>query len=307
MAELEQYIRHDNRLERSAKTSLVDVPKTIELLEQIPQVEAPQSKRYKSALKEVLSNVTLESPLKIYVGSCPDYSHENGSYTHQNIGEGVPLLSQVHVENDVNLLKVLDTCGVPYEYVLMVADVEAIDEVFSEKFTNGDQTEFLRRCVSSSEATQGLLDRTKEEAGLNGDLRSSSFFMEFGYDNFLQLQNQYMSVLFEKYEVDESFRQRITNDIAARMAMYKKMYDKILPTLGFNESQEFLVYRDIRTKAQYLTLGRAISHASENAMIINHPTANIGLFNDRNKHLLPSDGNIPQKTLPVFEMKKKVY
>lgn len=305
--ESEQYISMMRHVDMGSTVPAADVAKTVDLLEKLPGIEAPQNKQQKKALSEVIRNATPASPVTIYVGSCPDYSHENGLYTHQGIGENVPLLSEVHINSDLSLLRTLESNQIPYEYVLMVADVEAIDEVFSQKFTGGDQEEFLRRCLTSAQATQNLLDSTKQKEGLIGGLRSSSFFTEFGYENFLQIQNAYMATLSERYDSDSSFRQRVTGDIAARMGMYKKMYDKVLPSLGFRDTQDFLVYRDIRTKAQYLALGRAISEKSKNAIIVNHPTTNLGFFNDRNKYPLPTDNGTPQRTIPLFKMTKSVY
>lgn len=307
MVDHEQNISVDTRINRGIFDPRIDVVKTIQSLNELPNIESPQNKQQKKALETSIRNATADNPITVYVGSCPDYSHENGLYTHQGIGDNVPLLSQVHVNTDIDLLKTLQSENVPYEYVLMVADIEAIDEVFAQKFTNGNQEEFLKRCLNSALATQALLDNTKEDAGLTGELRASSFFSEFGYDNFLHLQDSYMAILFQKYEDDTSFRQRVTGDIASRMGMYRKMYDKVLPTLGFQDSQAFLVYRDIRTKAQYLALGRAISEKSDNAVIINHPTTNLGFFNDRNRYVLPTDGTTPQRTIPMFKMLKSVY
>lgn len=304
MKENEQFIRGQGRIENAP---LVDVEKVITRLSTIPEIELPRNKKQIKVLEEVLLRTTADSPMKIYVGSCPDYSHEDGRYTHKDIGGGIPLLSQVHVGIDLNLLKALDSSSIPYEYIIMVADVEAVDEVFCDKFTKGNQEEFLKRCNASLNATQGLLDSVKENHNLKGTLRSSSFFAEFGYDNFIQLQDAYMEILLKRLNTDDSFRQRVGSDINSRMGMYTRMYDQILPKLGFIEQTDFLEFRDIRTKAQYLTLGRTISAASENAAIISHPTTNLGLFNDRNKFILETDKNMVHKTIPIFGITKNVY
>lgn len=299
----EQYIDIGTPAETRCRVSVQTV---VEQLNAIVEVEAPQNKKQKKALSRVLESASIESPVTIYVGSCPDYSHENGLYTHQSVGGNVPLLTQVHLGADLEVVKMLETANVPYEYVIMVADVEAVDEIFCDKFAGGDQSEFLRRCISSAQSTQEVLDQVKNANMLSGNLRSSRFFTEFGYQEFLNTQRAYESVLRQKYQEDSSFRARVDTDIVTRRQMYERMYDKVLRANHIDYHQ-FLVGRDIRTKAQYLTLGRLISSASENAIIINHPTTNIGMFNDRNRYTLTEDGSQPQRTIPVFEMKTKVY
>ncbi|RJR28211.1 hypothetical protein C4564_05925 [Candidatus Microgenomates bacterium] len=299
----EQYISKGAPAETGCGIPVLTV---VEQLNTIAELEAPQNKKQKKALGKVLEGASIESPIAIYVGSCPDYSHENGLYTHQSVGENVPLLTQVHLGVDLEVVRTLEAASIPYEYVIMVADVEATDEIFCDKFAGGDQPEFLRRCMSSAHSTQEVLDQVKNANMLSGTLRSSSFFTEFGYQEFLDTQHAYESVLRQRYQEDSSFRARVDTDIVTRRQMYERMYDKVLRANHIDYHQ-FLVGRDIRTKAQYLTLGRLIGSASENAIIINHPTTNIGMFNDRNRYTLPGDGSRPQRTIPVFEMKTRVY
>ncbi len=296
-----------NRLNRPEDfRSGFDVQKTIEKLSEVPGINLPINKKQKKALSQSLQNATVGSPLTIYVGSCPDYSHNNGLYTHENVGSGVPLLTRVHADIDKNLLMSLDSSNIPYEYVVMVADIEAIDEVFCNKFTQGSREEFMARCMASSQASHQYLDNLAQENGLKGKVRGSSFFAEFGFEKFIQLQEQYTTVLDERYTTDDSFRMRVNSDIVKRMQMYNKMYDTVLPSLDYKARQDFLVSRDIRTKAQYLALGKAIIDKTKHSLVINHPTTNVGLINDRGKFQLPSDPTC-YDAVPVFEIHQKVY
>lgn len=302
----EQYLGIGIETEGPKPRASVDVEKTLEELRNLTGVSLPPNRREMKALKHALAEATEQSPLRIYVGSCPDYSHSGGLYTHQSVGGAVPLLTQVHVGADSELLHALDNAQIPYEYTVMVADVEATDQIFCDKFTGGNQKEFMDRCQMSAEATQQYLDAIKTTQGLRGKLRSSSFFGQFGYQRFMDLQHAYEAVLHQRTLEDESFQARVDSDIIARRGLYQKMYDNILgnPDVDYHR---FLIDRDIRTKAQYLALGKCIDQAGQNVVIINHPTRNIGLFNDRNKYLLPEDGPQPQRTIPVFEMQTKVY
>lgn len=256
-----------------------------------------------------LKKVTGTDPLEIYVGSCPDYSHRDGLYTHETLGNGIPLLSQIHLETDVKLLNILKKHKVPFKYTIMIADVEAMDEIFCERFTGGIRAEFLSRCLESKMNTSELLERIAAENDIDkSQVNSSSFFDEFGKEEFANAQEFYEGVLHFRYTgTDSSFRSRVASDILARMNMYEKMYKPFMKDLARDEKNSFFVTRTIRTMAQYLTLGKLITEKSKYPTIINHPTRNIGLFNDRNKFLYPGDIESQQKSIPVIEMKRKVY
>lgn len=267
----------------------------------------PRNKTQRRLLERSLKSATDESPLKIYVGSCPDYSHTDGLYDHQSLQGRTPLLTSYHLLYDLGFLGVLARYEVPFSYTVMVADVEACDEVFCQKFTAGSEEVFLNLCRSSQRATAGSIQNLPVGEGIRKRIHSSSFFGEFGREKFLQYQESYQEVLKKRYADDGSFRMRTDGDTASRLEMYSKMYDQVLRTMEFRERFEFLTQRTLRTMAQYLTLGRLIAVASLYPVIINHPTKNIGVFNDRNKFALPEDEMQPQPTIPIVEMNKEVY
>lgn len=253
------------------------------------------------------SHIEASNPLTFYVGSCPDYAHNGEYYTHQGIGDGVPLLTLKHLASAKPFIDVLENEKIPYKYVLMVADIEALDEVFCEKFTNGNQATFLELCNKSVEATKLFIDRNFGELKY-GSLCSTSFFAEFGRATFVDVERKYKDLLHQNYELGGNMRSRIYGDTYSRMGMYNAMYDAILPKMDRVEKEEFLIRRTERTMAQYLTLGRLIARRKELSSIICHPTLNIGMFNDRNKLPLPEDNErIPQQTIPVFRMSRRVY
>lgn len=254
-----------------------------------------------------LNKVAANTPLIFYVGSCPDYSHDGQYYTHQGISGDVPLLTIKHLAAAKYLFERLESQKILYEYVVMVADVEAMDQVFCDKFTQGDQSKFLDLCRSSIVSTTDFIGRNFTELKY-GKVRSSSFFKEFGYDSFMETEQMYHDVLHRNYETGGSLRSRIYRDTYARMNMYRTMYDTVLPAMSASEREEFLIGRTERTMAQYLALGRLITQKGNLASIICHPTLNIGMFNDRNKVLLPIDNSRGvQATIPVFSMNLRVY
>lgn len=273
----------------------------------VEDLALPKRETERRILGKYLQDCSANNPLKLYVGSCPDYSHDGEYYTHRGIGGGVPLLTKKHLSVAEKLFANLERDELSYEYIVMVADVEAIDQVFCDKFTGGAQDRFLRLCDSSVIATKEYV--TRMNTGLkHGVVRSSSFFGEFGRDMFVDIQHGYERVLQSIYDEEGSLYSRVESDTYARRDMYRAMYDVVLPEMDRRERKEFLIGRTIRTMAQYLSLGRLIGERGELSSIICHPTMNDGLFNDRNKYLLPSDSRkAPQPTIPVFGMKRRVY
>ena len=221
----------------------------------------------------------------------------------------MPLLTTYHLDVESPLFEILSAYEIPYEYVVMVADVEATDEVFCQKFTGGNEKEFLQRCERSVDATNEDIAR-RVETYQPKKLRSSSFFREFGRERFLYYQEAYKILLRERREKDGSFNMRVSGDVVARTDLYRKMYPEVFyGNVTVDDRNNFLIDRTLRTMAQYLTLGRLISETADTCfpMTICHPTRNIGMFNSRNKFLLTDDGRQPQLTIPVFEMRRKVY
>lgn len=278
---------------------------TLALLSHVPELALPLGKSERRMLAAAFTLATPQKPVRFYVGSCPDYANNGSHYTHEGLGEGVPLLTQQHVIVDSRALHVLRDMEVAAEMVVMVADVEAVDEVFCTRFTQGSEHEFLRRCRKSVEATR----REFKNLGADKVMKSSSFFDEFGRNTFMAYQEKYQKLVGERYHQDHSFQSRVTGDLLMRMEMYSKMYPGIGREMKREEREEFLVGRTLRTMAQYLTLGRLIGLKGDECypVIISHPTRNKGVFNERNRFVLPEDGNRPQPTIPVLEMQRRVY
>ncbi len=266
----------------------------------------PKNKTETRNLQNYFAKATDSVPLTIYVGSCPDYSHSNGLYNHKSLGEDVPLLTCYHLQYADTLFKIFEETGIPFRYIIMIADVEATDDVFCSRFTGGSEEEFLRRCYVSMSKTQAVLSGTFPRLRY-GKVVSSSFFQEFSRRRFLQTQSSYQHVLNLYYENNSSFALRVQGDVIGRMPMYQRMYQDVLANLPYCEQSGFLVDRTIRTMAQYLTLGRLAGETSRYPIIINHPTRNFSMINQRNKYKLPEDGVQPQPTIPILEMRKEVY
>ena len=267
----------------------------------------PESKTEMRLLKHHLASSTDSNPLTIYVGSCPDYSHKEGLYDHKSLGENVPLLSLYHLDLASRLLPVLEEMGVSYSYVIMVADVEADDEVFRSKYCGGEEGEFERRCQQSVVKTRELVESMGVIPQVKDKILASSFYTEFGKGQFLACQKAYIETIRQRRSVDGSFNQRIVSDTAARMKMYRQVYGDYLTRTSYDKGFEFCESRTIRTMAQYLTLGKLMTEKSRLPVVIVHTTVNKNMFNARNKLLLLGEGEGRQQSLPILEMKRRVY
>ncbi|MEI7604160.1 MAG: hypothetical protein WCJ19_04015 [bacterium] len=223
-----------------------------------------------------------------------------GNYTFESLGDSVPLLTQTHLNADIDLLNILHDHGIPFNYHILVADIEGTDSFFANKFTSGNESEFIYRCQSSASATTDYIKTLNLEYGDN--FFSSTFFDHFGRERFEFFQKQYFDLLLAKYQNDNKFINKVLSDIIQRSQMYDRLYS--LKNMSVNEKTEFLAVRTMRTMAQYLTLSRLISASNPLPIIINHETVNNGLFNEGNKYLLEGDKD-QQKAIPLIILKNE--
>lgn len=199
------------------------------------------------------------------------------------------------------MLKVLTNFNIPFVYKFMLADIESDDEYFVNKFTNGDKAEFLRRVVESTKLTEEYLH------DIHNCMGSSTFTETLGLEDFFAYYKRYEIVLRARFEEDRSFNFRVVSDTSKRSLMYSHMYGEYIRSLDVIQKRRFLIYRTIRTMAQYLAIARCAEDKFKYPIIINHPTTNNGLFNDRNRILLSSEDKPTHPAIPVFVITKEVY
>lgn len=235
-----------------------------------------------------------ENPLRIYIGTCPDYSHTAGRYTFEALGDDIPLLTRVHLENDRPLFNLLDQHEIQFEVRILLADVEGSDGYFCDRYTGGSEAEFMSRCASSVERTGAFLERYQEHYR-TGRFVSSTFFEEFGRDRFLNLETAYGIRVEELRDANQTVAKRISNDTQARRELYRRLYGTPGP--------QFLEQRTIRTMAQYLALGHLISDYEPTTMVL-HQTTNRRLVNDRGRIAISEQ---EQRTFPVLSLQQSVY
>lgn len=264
------------------------------------ELSLPEGKKQKTALLGSFAKQIMgidDSEFTIYIGSCPDYSYDINSsrYTHQNLGEDIPLLTQLHTDALRKFIPILNQQGINFNVMVLIADVEATDEVFAKKFSNGKQEEFIEKCNRSMEASQKLFQK---EFGQT--VKSSSFFTEFGQNRFMLLQQSYQDKLTKLCRENPGFLDRVMLETQMRENLYRQMYTDQFEILPGDELRQFLIERSIRTMAQYLTLGELVRQKP--SAVISHRTVNFGLYNEQS--LMNNPDSSP---LPVLILNKAVY
>jgi hypothetical protein len=176
---------------------------------------------------------------------------------------------------------------------MMLADTEAKDDYFAERYFDGDSQAFVEACQKSVLATQEYL---RSVAGEN--FISTSFFNHFSEKRFCAIENGYIESLTRAYQTQRL--PRVNSDIAARSGLYLVLY-------GYKRTsdKEFLKQRTIRTMAQYLTLGRLIGEDPQSLVIV-HDTVNGPIFRKSNKYVNGYE-DVQVARPPVIRKDLKVY
>lgn len=182
--------------------------------------------------------MTEEVP-KIFVPTCPDYSHVDGSYDFKTLGGGIPLLTNLH-------LSFLKQFPQFFSIVFLLANQEAYDD---------------RLCKSVSESTESFLEK------LSSSKRAILHFVEgehpchFMTDFFPSLSQ------LEKDSVQHlrnCFEEELRFDTALRMSMYQK--------IGVQSFEEGFM-RTVRTASQYVAFAMCVKEM--NGIVLNHSTVNL--------------------------------
>lgn len=224
-----------------------NVESTFQILENILPLLGPQSQS--RAVVNRIGIVLLQEKIRIIAPSCPDYSHSHGQYNFCTVGDGVPLLSQLHI-------KFLETIApaIPHvECEIVVADQEADDAVLCRK-TGQTRDEFLNMIHQS-------IAKTREYLSGRGWVVTA---MTERFPELLSLE----LTMAREITNNSDLQSRITHDTQARSLMYQK-----LGISDFNEMRQ----RTIRTASQYCALAHIA--ARDQLLVCNHETVNIGWYN----------------------------
>lgn len=200
--------------------------------------------------------VLLQEEVRIVAPSCPDYSHSQGKYDFTSVRDGVPLLSQLHIQ----FLEAI-TPAIPHARCeIVVADQEAED---------------IALCNKIGQTHDGFLDLIHKSI-----LKTQEFIANKGWlvsamtTRFPELRSLEASTA-EMIAGDPDLQDRITNDTLSRSTMYQK--------IGVHDSDS-MRKRTIRTAAQYSALAQIA--ARDNLLVCNHETVNLGWYNRYNAAVL---------------------
>jgi hypothetical protein len=198
------------------------------------------------------------SALKVVAPSCPDWSNNNGRYTHQGLGGNISSLARVQID----FLRALHNAGVPVHAHIVYPDQEAWDARSLEHAAT-DQATFLSQIKSSVLETNVEIAADRWTAGTMTELIPD--FEKQEQETQRELQN------------NPQLSQRFFTEAMDRRKLDEKLYRDI----PWEESYQ----RAVRRGAHYLILGNYVSqqgYALSDLIHFNHvwyKQANAGILN----------------------------
>lgn len=263
------------------------------ILRQTPELGLVSVPDHVAIAGSIVQSLASGEKLKIFAPSCPDYKHDGSAYTFGELGEGVSLLGMYQIEFAEKLLKLLDFHGIPYDYVLLTADIEVEDDAMlaKNKVTKVEAIEKVKGTIKETgEYVSGLL------IPQNGStVRSVGFLEEF--KGFSDLQRKYEALIMRLQISSAAFRKGLEHVHEGRLGLYARLF----PDTSQSESLN-LMPRTIRTMAQYAALGHLARE--QNAVITSHRTLNIPAYNDPKLFLGPPEN---YRRVSVFNFDRRIY
>ncbi|MBI2141735.1 hypothetical protein HYU16_04925 [Candidatus Woesearchaeota archaeon] len=263
------------------------------VLRQMPELDLVSAPDHIALAENIAQSFASGGKLKIFAPSCPDYKHDGSTYTFGELGNGVSLLGLYQIEFAEKLLQLLDVHGVPYDYIVLTADIEVEDDAMLAKnrVTKMEAIEKVKGTIKETgEYASGLL------MPQNGStVRSVGFLQEF--NGFPESQRRYEVLIGQLQTSSAAFRKGLEHLHEGRLGLYSRLFP------GANQAElHNLMPRTIRTMAQYATLGQLARE--QNAVITSHRTLNIPAYNNPKLFLgRPED----YRRVPVFNFDRGIY
>jgi hypothetical protein len=183
---------------------------------------------------------------KIIAPACPDYSHSNGRYTFDSVGDGVSLLTSLHIDFLHQVAEILPDCPI----VILLADHEANDEALCEATgcTSAEFAQLISRSVAN----------TAQAVELYGwqSIAMTAMIPDLVRQELINI---------ELINSNPKLGQRIVTDTMARCDMYRQINARF--------TMEEMKARTIKTAAQYLAMGQFA--AANGHIVCNHSTVNL--------------------------------
>lgn len=242
-------------------------------------------------------------PITFVSTVCPAFTYDtSGKYDFKGLTDGPGLLGQIHLHTfrDLVLSKIVNA-GLPFEYVVVVADIaEAYDNDVVDRFTGGDLQLLLDRCKMTASKLSDLsiaLDIPNTSVFTMSDLYGISL------DDYRKERESLNAAIINKARIDKEFGTFFKHYTDSRKAM-QSLY--ISSTRQLNDEE--LEIRAASGISQYLHHFDFVRSEYEYPVALNHSTMSLRFAN---RSYGMSDGNIEitsaQKRIPIIELKTKVY
>lgn len=256
--------------------------------------------------KQIVSYIqaaTLEQPLTLLAPVCPDFPDRGG----HELGDGVSALAEEHLVRDAAVIDLLDCSGVPYRYVVAVADSEAAHDLQVQTYAGDDVEAFLSRCEASRAAIEGRLEAMA--AHHQGEFVATTFYQRYGLEDFHALEAAYLTELTDLLEA-ESHQSREAAGVARKLkgqlhlavfnrgAVHERAY-------GRRQAYDLEAMRmlELRGIAQNLALGRLVTVNESLPVMAVHNQHVRDTINQRNRYPLDGDKSGQQLPVPMIRYK----
>ncbi len=227
--------------------SLEELPKVYAFLERVATLSGTITQSRQMLFR--IGTTILMGGKTIVVPVCPDYSHDNGRYTFQSLGSGMPLLAHLHQDF---LERVLE-CGLSLEVLFLVADQEA------------DNLELCRAVGKTPGEFRALVE---ESVQATADVLAIRGWKALAMTSAIPDLAQREEVALLALSANPSFRNRLKSETLQRVEMYQRI------RRGMSASE--MEQRTLHTAAQYVVMGQ---YAGEHHLLLcNHSTTNLGWY-----------------------------
>src|SRR3989338_2091108 len=139
--------------------------------------------------------------IPIYAPSCPDYTNDGKVYVFGGMGSSISLLAQYHLRFAERLLPLFEQNGVNYDYNILSADIEGLDETLL-KLNGISKDEFDQRIASTIRETGKVFYSTLKPNATSS--ANSSGFLDF-FDDFTGMQAKVENRIRQLMQTNESF------------------------------------------------------------------------------------------------------
>lgn len=235
-------LQEGRRLKRNGQ-----VESKFNLLKNLIEISGEYSQNRKMIIK--LGRLLLfRKNLIVLTPCCPDYSHENGSYTFRDMGGQASLLTLKHID----FLKKVSELFPEITPLIIIADAEVHDKEICRAVGKSEK-EFTTLVQQSLTETRKIIPSSWQAQ-----------MMTTTIPNLIQRE----LLVAEEIGKDTKLSQRIITETTHRT----RMYFKIKPHFKPGEMKQ----RTIRTAAQYVALGQYASQ--EECLVCNHTTTSLNWY-----------------------------